>query len=590
MRDAPTRQEDGSAGDRGGSVGRGGRVADGLGVVGGVRPCGVLEGGWRGGEGGGRRERGRSREVREAWGLDESLRGKGKAKDGKGPFSEVGGGQGKVGVIRGQAVSDKEATSDRKGRGGDGGGRAVRGEQDAKELGKGPSGAAAGAGDLFGHGCGRLDWGAQREGHEQGGSASRAFEGKENRLVQRDASVVGARAKSRAGTPKGGRGGAAGPPVADPVATRQVGGPPQQEASAPAEVRPFNPPQLHRHVLASRAVALQQRVEGIEAKDPQHPKLEAAKEALGSTRRMVREAGGATPQKLCFSLLDAHGRIEKCRKETVQAEANLRAATEDVKDAVAKQVKAEEHVAASKLRQKYANERLAYLGFQAAVEGGQHITGYGGLAEALAYFEADVLSRRGKGGSSTQAEHYLEQMGKFIRQFAPVHYEAVDDPVLQQVASSHGSDATKPLGSQASDVTIVVDWKEQEAQAEEAAVQQDNKAGGGRKRRHEDGGEAEDALEKVRVAAASAVVHRQLADARQELDKEAIGAGQLPLAWSSLASAAKIPVPLTSPCGLLVVRGPRDASMQGSGSGASGRSRSKERRLERAGAAGALVA
>ena len=407
--------------------------------------------------------------------------------------------------------------------------------------------------------------------------------------MQRDASVVGACAKSRAGTPKGGRGGAGEPPGADPVATRQVGGPPQQEASAPAEVRPFNPPQLHRHVLASRAVALQQRVEGIEAKDPQHPKLEAAKEALGSTRRMVREAGGATPQKLCFSLLDAHGRIEKCKKESVQAEAALRAATEAVKNAVAEQVKAEECVAASKLRQKNAHERLAYLGFQAAVEGGQHITGYAGLAEALAYFEADVLSRRGRGAANGQAEVYLEQMGKFIRQFAPVHYEAVDDPVLQQIASSNGSSATKPLGSQASEVTIIVDWLEQEARAEGAAVQKDNAAVGGGKRRHEDGGEAEDALEKMRVAAASAVVHRQLADARQELEKEANEAGQLPLAWSSVAIAAKIPVPLTMPCGPPVVRGPRGSSMQGAGSGASGRSRSKERRVEGGGVPGALV-
>ena len=116
----------------------------------------------------------------------------------------------------------------------------------------------------------------------------------------------------------------------DNVPTMQVGK--GKGAKLPA---PFVRPELPRDLLVGREQALAKRIGVLEERDPEDPRLENARAALGTTRKEVRCAGGQTPQKICFSLLEANKQIAKCEEEIVRSESRLQAAKEKVELAVA---------------------------------------------------------------------------------------------------------------------------------------------------------------------------------------------------------------------------------------------------------------
>ena len=288
--------------------------------------------------------------------------------------------------------------------------------------------------------------------------------------------------------------------------------------------RSFTPPPMPRHVLASRERALKERFEVIQGRCPEDPRLEQAREALGTVRQMVREAGGPSAKKLCFSLLDEHSRVDRCKAEIERAKEAVQAAKAKVDDAVAALVVEEDRLEASEAKHHNANARLAYLSFQVAVEGGQRVEGYARLAEDQAKIEAAVFAARAQGTFSTDLRNEIQRVWNFIRQFEPTKYDPEDDPELQKLASSPSSNHTiqvdldtVSLKSAKSEVTVGVDWKEQEAKAEEEAVRQEARLE--EVPCQEDGAAAHAALELVRGAAASAAVNIQLAAARGTVEK-----------------------------------------------------------------------
>ena len=419
-----------------------------------------------------------------------------------------------------------------------------------------------------------------------------ATEGGEGKGEEKAAQLEGGRgsgaiAKGNGkGTEKGGEAGARIEAV-EQVATMQVGqgGKKKEGPQGPVErPRLFTPPPLARHILASRERALKERVEVIQGRCPEDPRLEQAREALGTARQWVREAGGPSAKKLCFSLLDEHSRVDRCKAEIERAKEAVQAAKAKVDDAVAALVVEEDRLEASEAKHHNANARLAYLSFQVAVEGGQRVEGYARLAEDQAKIEAAVFAARAQGTFSTDLRGEIQRVWNFIRQFEPTKYDPEDDPELQKLASSPSSNHTiqvdldtVSLKSAKSEVTVGVDWKEQEAKAEEEAVRHEARLE--EVPCQEDGAAAHAALELVRGAAASAAVNIQLAAARGTVEKVEGGA----LALQRMAErACRDPLPNSerplAPTGGGTVRPLRSKE------NARGRSRSKEGAWKRGGA------
>ena len=386
--------------------------------------------------------------------------------------------------------------------------------------------------------------------------------------------IGGARAKAAPSTPRGKQ--EEGVRGVDNVPTMQVG-----KGKGNKIPVPFVPPELPRDVLVAREQALLRRIGDLEEKNPEDPRLEVARVALGTARKEVRCAGGHTPQKICFSLLETNKQIAKCKEEIVRGESRIQAAKEKVAIAVAEQVREEEADRANRELLQSCHQRAAYLGFQAAVEGGKWVGGYAELAESASYVEASYLAGSAGGNENKRLGRHIGNLSRFVRQFGPAQYEydEADDPVLQELASGRNSSHsisvdTVRVGSNTSVVsssdTVVVDWREEEAYGEEEAIRQDNQgvATAGQGDEHA----AECALEKVRAAAASAVVSIQL---REAAAGAARGEHLLPLAWDVAAGAAKIPVPNTV---LDLPRTAKEVRKASTEKRERGRSRSKEGR------------
>ena len=395
--------------------------------------------------------------------------------------------------------------------------------------------------------------------------------------------IGGARAKAAPSTPRGKQ--EEGVRGVDNVPTMQVG----KGKGAKIQV-PFVPPELPRDVLVAREQALLRRIGDLEEKNPEDPRLEVARVALGTARKEVRCAGGQTPQKICFSLLETNKQIAKCKEEIVRGEIRLQAGKEKVGIAVAEQVREEEADRANRELLQSCHQRAAYLGFQAAVEGGKWVGGYGELAESAAYVEASYLAGSAGGNENKRLGRHIGNLSRFVRQFGPAQYEEADDPVLQELASGRNSAHsisldTVRVGSDTSVVsssdTVVMDWREEEACGEEEAIRQDNQgaATAGQGDEHA----VECALEKVRSAAASAVVSIQL---REAAAGAARGEHLLPLAWDVAAGAAKIPVPNTV---LDIPRTAKEVRNASTEKRERGRSRSKEGRGREATGAGSAA-
>ena len=235
-------------------------------------------------------------------------------------------------------------------------------------------------------------------------------------------------------------------PAEDIAAAQTHGKGKGKRSTTPAAVQaPFVPPSPPRTELVGREQALLKKVGEFDAKNPMDPRLEKARESSEATQQEHCGVGGASPQKLCFAQLEANKPIARGKEEVAQAEKEVKEAKENVRLAVAEQIRVEEVLTAKKELLRGRRSRRAHLTFQAAREGGQHVSGYGELAESVAYVDACYLQASAGGRESRVLGGHLGNSGRFIRQFDVPPYDEGNDPVLLGLASN-SSDTIYPGG------------------------------------------------------------------------------------------------------------------------------------------------
>ena len=285
--------------------------------------------------------------------------------------------------------------------------------------------------------------------------------------------------------------------------------------------QPYAPPPLPRFLLAERAKALGKRVAEMEDKDPSDPRIAVARAHQEATGAQVREAGGHSSRRLCFSVLEAESKIHKCENALRKAEEVLEKSSESVKEVLLEHEKAEANVEACRGHLLNAKAKRAHLGFQVAVDASREVDGFDELMSSFALLSASVQSSGSK--STNEALVHVE---RFIRQFQPTQYDAKEDPILNEVAS---------IESRSSQDTLLMEWQAGEVRGEKRPLQAE--AG-------PEDDSADAALERVNRAAACAVVSIQLAGPRSQVD-----AGmphELPQTSLLAVQAAKVPVPISS--------------------------------------------
>ena len=276
---------------------------------------------------------------------------------------------------------------------------------------------------------------------------------------------------------------------------------------------PYRPPPLPRPLCASRVVELEKRLGELQ-EVPGDPRIEVVQKSLESARAMLREAGGPSERRLCFSVLDAEETIRRAEERLAASKEKLRRDDESARDALTQQARSEAEVRACEQALENARAKHAHLGFQVGVEACQNAKGYDELVGALSLVEAHVVS-----GGNDSLREAQGLVSRFVRKFRMGTYDKSQDPMLLEVAS---------VASQSSNDTIIIDrWQDQVADAERQAIVAEGIKGDiahgpvgaeGVKQavvqRFVEGegttGGEDDALDKVRAAAASACVHLQI--------------------------------------------------------------------------------
>ena len=282
---------------------------------------------------------------------------------------------------------------------------------------------------------------------------------------------------------------------------------------------PYQPPPLPRFLLAHRAKELHKRVSEMEQKDPADPRIAVAKAHQESTGALLREAGGHSSRRLCFSVLEADAKIRKCTSNLQKAEEELEQANEKVKEVLRQQEKADTMVAACHAALLNAKAKRAHLGCQVAVDASREVDGVADLMAAMGQLAAWVQT-----SGNQRLQESMSHVAHFVGQFQPTVYDAKADPVLNEIAS---------VDSSLSEATIIMDWQA-EKRGEKRTAHGEEKV---------DGPCADAALERLNAVAANAVVNLQITAVQAQ--KETTVPGEQVQLCSLAERAAKVPIPET---------------------------------------------
>ena len=228
----------------------------------------------------------------------------------------------------------------------------------------------------------------------------------------------------------------------------------------PGLEKPYMPPEKSRIELAGQLEALEQRAQELDAGDP---RLVQAKERIQEVERALKDAGGRTPSKLYFSLLDGQKELGKRGKAIEVAREVLERAKAASARVLEEEANAEAWLRACIASEENCRARNAHLAFQAAIEATVGLDGYNELEQKLHYI-GSCLAAKGM----VHAEEAFMSVAWFVQKFAPQSYSKADDPILQELASS-GSDATVLVG----DDDEGVDWMALEAAGEHKAIRKE---------------------------------------------------------------------------------------------------------------------
>ncbi len=186
----------------------------------------------------------------------------------------------------------------------------------------------------------------------------------------------------------------------------------QEGQSLPVPPKPFEAPPLPRGLLAARSAALEAKIVERRARGATPEEIAKLEARLGTTKQMLKVAGGGTHRKLHFEMLEAERKVTRQIKAVEAAEADHAIAA----------------LAAEHGKLQNARDHHAHLTLQAAAEASAHSSRYSAMHSSMLELQG-ILSNI---GGMEQAVVGLAQVTDFLQTFLPVHYSVDHDPMLHE--------------------------------------------------------------------------------------------------------------------------------------------------------------
>ena len=207
---------------------------------------------------------------------------------------------------------------------------------------------------------------------------------------------------------------------------------PEEGAEAwPTVPPPWRPPPLSRADLAGRLEALESRAKEL---PPGDPRIEKAQARIAETEMWVKAAGGRSPNKLPFSMVDCKKEMERSTRGEQEAEKELEEAKRREVEAHVEVERAEASLRAWRARKENARAKKAHVGFQIAIEAAAGMGGYDELVDKVNFVAWSLV----KAGLA-EAKQAQDHIAWFISQFRKAEYAKEHDPYWQELASSAAS-------------------------------------------------------------------------------------------------------------------------------------------------------
>ena len=235
----------------------------------------------------------------------------------------------------------------------------------------------------------------------------------------------GARPKAEAGPPGGGKG-------SEPQNSER-----NEDTEGDEEVRvppPYQPP-LPRFILASRAQALESKMDAMGEGVHEASKRKRTEMRLEETKEQLREAGGGTANRGFFCLVNTRKKIARLEKALQRHHEELEELGGQAQAAL--EAERRQALVCEKCNRELENEkaRHAYLAMQAAQEAGQQAHAFQGLR--LAAEEVRAYLQKTQGLAAVPGLDRMCQIADFLE---PRQYDESHDPILLGLEISDDDD------------------------------------------------------------------------------------------------------------------------------------------------------
>ncbi len=204
----------------------------------------------------------------------------------------------------------------------------------------------------------------------------------------------------------------------------------------PVPPKPFEAPPLPRGLLAARSAALEAKIADKRAMGATSEEIAKLEARLGSTKQMLKVAGGGTHRKLHFEMLEAERKVTRLVKAVEAAEAEVAEAESGVLAAIERRDHATAALAAEHGKLHNARDHHAHLTLQAAAEASAHSSRYAAMHSSMLELQGIL----GNIGGMEHAVAGLAQVTDFLQTFLPVHYSVDHDPMLDETIGQRTDD------------------------------------------------------------------------------------------------------------------------------------------------------
>ncbi len=203
--------------------------------------------------------------------------------------------------------------------------------------------------------------------------------------------------------------------------------------------KPFAPPPVHRKWLIAQKAALERKVEALRGRKAAERRIECVQALLQETNKQIKDAGGATFQKVSFQILDERKRTRKAEQELQRAKGELQEAQDELERARKRIYEKEVGVAAAEQKKANSEARTAHLVAQLASE-----TNQSGMEQVHNALHAL--------GSAAPPEYrgWVDILASYVQSVSPM-YAPVDEEVLLAGLGDTDSDMDEEEGDEDDD-------------------------------------------------------------------------------------------------------------------------------------------